>query len=53
MNEYDYMLQYQPVSKKIALYDRNNKGDYFLEDATEENYYKALDECVKLWKGEK
>lgn len=50
--EFDYMLQYQPVSKKIAVYDMNNRGDYYLQDATKENYIKACDLCVKLFKGE-
>ena len=50
--EYDYMLQYQNISKKIALYERNNKGDYYLSDATKENYTEACRLCKKLFLGE-
>ena len=51
-NEYDYMLQYQNISKKIALYERNNKGDYYLSEATKENYIEACRIAKKLFLGE-
>lgn len=51
-NEYDYMLQYQNISQKIAVYDRNNKGDYFLMEATKENYIEACKLCKKIFLGE-
>ena len=51
-NEYDYMLQYQNISKKIALYERNNKGDYYLKEATKENYLEACKMAKKLFLGE-
>lgn len=51
-NECEFMLQYQPISKKIAVYERNNRGDYYLEEATKENYLQACEICRKLFLGE-
>lgn len=49
--EYDYMLQYQNISNKIVVYERNNKGLCFLEETTKKNYIKACEVCRKLFLG--
>lgn len=47
------MLQYLNLSNKIVVFERNNKGDYFEEEATKENYLLACELCKKLFLGEK
>lgn len=37
---------------KILLEEYESDGWFLMDDLTEENFYKAYDECVRLFKGE-